>query len=296
MNRPSGLDRCLKALLSGDMLPAEIVIVDQSDDGSTHQLIEGYQDYSIPLVYFHQRQRGLSASRNAAFTHARCPIVAVTDDDCVPAPGWVKAIQSAFASPISPDAVTGRVLPLGPDIAGLYATSSRSGVTARQFTGKVIPIFVGTGGNFAARREWIQRVNGFDERLGAGSPGKAAEDIDIFYRLLRAGARIWYEPQVLVYHQRQTEERYQASRYSYGFGMGAFCGIWFRRGDIYSLRILVYLVRNQSQSLLKALRYKEFRQAENRKRFLAGIAFGFRYGFNLYEPQDPLTNSLSRSP
>ena len=61
----------------------------------------------------------------------------------------------------------------------------------------------GSGGNFAVRRDVWSGLGGFDERLGAGSTGQAAEDMDFIYRMLAAGETILYEPRAVIYHERQ---------------------------------------------------------------------------------------------
>src|SRR5439155_17483645 len=109
---------------------------------------------------------------------------------CVPAQGWLAAVAAAFERPPAPDMVTGRVLPLGPAQSGLHAVSLRTSADRIDFFGAAMPWKVGTGANVAMTRHWAIRVGGYDERLGVGSPGKAAEDLDLSLRLLRAGARI----------------------------------------------------------------------------------------------------------
>src|SRR5262245_49970316 len=125
LDRPEGLARALDALLGGHVLPAEILIIDQGQTQLTQEVIAQRQQRQVSLHHYPQKKHGLSAARNASFRLASYPIVAVSDDDCVADARWVKAIASEFASAHPPDAVTGRVLPLGPEVAGLYAVSSR---------------------------------------------------------------------------------------------------------------------------------------------------------------------------
>ena len=115
-------------------------------------------------------------------------------------------------------------MPLGPETAGKYAVSSRLSEERALFERKAPPWLAGSGGNFAVRREVWSRLGGFDERLGAGTRGQSAEDMDFIYRMLSAGEKIVYEPAAVVYHERQDLRRRTASRWSYGYGMGAACG------------------------------------------------------------------------
>jgi GT2 family glycosyltransferase len=276
-DRPAGLARCLYALLSGDVLPAEVIVVDQGLEAA-RSIVEQHRAGPVPIIYVRQEKRGLAASRNLAFRRAHYPVVAVTDDDCAPDPGWIAAIDRAFAAPSPPDAVTGRVLPRGPDESGMYEVSSRAGNDAVDFHGRIIPWIVGTGGNSAVRRDWFDRVGGFDERLGAGSPGKAAEDLDFFYRLLRVGGYIRYDPDAIIYHERQTKERRLATRFSYAYGISAFCGISLSHGDAYALRILGRWLRWQTGTMTDAILRRNWLQARQSWLSLAGTACGLIYG------------------
>jgi cellulose synthase/poly-beta-1,6-N-acetylglucosamine synthase-like glycosyltransferase len=262
-------------------LPSEIVIVDQSDDDATCRIVQERRDLPVKLVYVRQQQRGLSAARNEGVSHATCSIVAVTDDDCVPGPQWVAALLHAFSRPHPLDAVTGRVLPLGPERTGYFPVSSRGGARPAEFSGKVLPWQVGTGGNSAVRREWFRRIGLYDERLGVGSPGRAAEDTDLLYRLLRAGARIRYEPDALIYHERQPEAQRFRRRWSYGYGMGAFCGIWIRRRDGYALYMLARWLLRVGRMLLLAIGQRDVMMARQRLLSIGGTLGGLVYGVRL---------------
>lgn len=226
--RPDALGRCLDAVLHGDAVPEEIVIVDQGDTAVCEREVLQRSGCGVRLLYRRQPRRGLSAGRNAGAAMACGNIIAITDDDCVPDQAWLLTVHQTLSGDSAPDAVTGRVLPLGPEMPGLFAVSTRSSTSRWQFDRTITPWMVGTGANFAIRRHWFEHLGGYDERLGAGSPGKAAEDMDLFYRLLLTGARIRYEPDAVVLHERQSLSRRKASRYTYGFGMGAFCGIRLR--------------------------------------------------------------------
>src|SRR6266498_984930 len=97
LHRPDALSVCLQMLLAGDVLPAEIVIVDQSQDDETRQIIESCDTRLVSLVYIHHDGRGLGAAQNLAIQSATHPIIAVTDDDCEPASNWVAMIEQSFA-------------------------------------------------------------------------------------------------------------------------------------------------------------------------------------------------------
>ena len=277
-DRPRALARCLAALVSGRVLPAEIVIVDQSRDDATRRLVEQEASGPIPIRYVAHAGSGLGASQNIAIAHAKCPVVAVTDDDCVPTADWVATIAQAFASANAIDVLTGRILPLGPDEPGLYAVSSRTSTSPAEFDRTAMPWDVGSGNNFAARREWLDRIGGNDERLGPGSPGKGGVDMDLFYRLVRAGARVRYEPASLVYHERTSKAGRLARRVPYGYGMGACCSLWLRQKDRGALRVFRSWLGLRMRRLRDGLRRRDWLLVYAELLVLGGTLRGVVYG------------------
>lgn len=237
-DRPEALARCLDALATGNLPPREIVVVDQSRTAATRTVVEERRAVGLPIRWISQEPRGLGTSQNAAVRAATGAVVAVTDDDCVPDPGWLATIARIFAEPDAPDVLAGRVLPLPPEGDRLYPVSSRLSTKRRDFQDRAVPWHLGSGNNFALRRTWFLRIGGCDERLGPGSAARGGVDMDLFYRLLRAGARARYEPDVLVFHERQTLAERAGRRPMYGRGMGACFALWFSQGDAYALPVL----------------------------------------------------------
>jgi GT2 family glycosyltransferase len=281
LGRPGALARCLDALLSGSAVPREIVVVDQSRDNATQLAVEQRQLSCSGLTYIRHAGRGLGASQNLAFKRAAAPVIAVLDDDCVPAPSWTQRIGEAFRSDDALGMVTGRVLPLGPAEPGRYPVSSRTRTTRTEFRPTAMPWEIGSGNNFAAKRSWLRRVSGNDPRLGPGAPGRGGVDMDLFYRLLRAGALIRYEPEVLVYHEQATRAERLARRGPYGYGMGACCGIWLRQGDYNAIHVARNWMASRMWRLAGALRHRRWELVREEALILGGTCAGFIYGLRL---------------
>jgi GT2 family glycosyltransferase len=274
--RPDSLARCVAALANGDTLPGELIVVDQAPSRAAREIVG--RCTAVKARYVEQPRLGLSASRNLALELTTSPILAVTDDDCAPDVGWVHAIDAALERAPRPDAVTGSVEPLGPRPPGTYAVSLREGSKPIDFTGRVVPWTVGTGANFAAPCDILRARGGWDERLGTGSPGMAAEDADLIYRILRSGGTVRYDPDAIVRHEWQPVERRLATRWSYGFGIGAMCGLWLRRGDWFALRMLTAYSWPHALPLVRALLSRHHDVAAERWRALASLPAGLLHG------------------
>jgi GT2 family glycosyltransferase len=252
LDRPEALARCFESLRTQTMGAVEITVIDQSPLESARAVVEANAD--LGARYIHQSRTGLGVGQNEAIRSTQAAVVAVLDDDCVAAPDWIATLARVFAQPDDVAAVGGRVLPLGPEDAHLYAVSSRTSTTPREFRGEGLPWDVGSGNNFAVRREWFDRVGGCDETLGPGTPARGAVDMDLFYRFLRSGAVVRYEPEALVYHERKSRAERLRRRTDYGFGTGAFIATWLRRRDRGAWRVLRAWVALRGRILLGDVR------------------------------------------
>jgi GT2 family glycosyltransferase len=273
-DRPDALARCLDALASGTLPPDEIVVVDQGFGAQEPRLPHG----SIRVVVVPQERLGLSAARNGGVARASGDIVAVTDDDCVPAPGWLAAIVGALTAEEQISAVTGPVLPLGAPGPDAHAVSTRASRVRRVHRYPATPWNVGTGANFATHRRVLVALGGYDERLGAGSYGAAGEDIDLLYRLIRTGASVLYEPEALVFHERQTSARRRRTRRTYGRGVGAFCALRLRERDRQGALLLVRWIALRLRLAARATIRADWRGVRDEALVLAGTATGLVYG------------------
>jgi GT2 family glycosyltransferase len=276
--RPESLARCLQALARGTTRPRETIVVDQAPSPDSRRVVE---ECGIEGArYLEQPRLGISASRNLALAAASGVVLAVTDDDCAPDPGWVTALAAAFERDPMPAAVTGPILPLGPQPPGTRAISLRTAARPADHRGRMLPWIVGSGGNFAARRETLRQHAGWDERLGPGSPGQAAEDAELLYRILRDGGTVRYEPAAVVRHEWQTWDRRLATRSSYGHGIGALCGVWLRRGEGFALRMLAAYAKDHIRALAGAARRRDRGAITEHMRALAGLLPGLMYGLS----------------
>ena len=274
--RPQALQRCLHAIAAGATTPRAVIVVDQSPSPRARGVA-----LTVPQLdvrYLEQPRLGLSASRNLALTTATTRLLAVTDDDCAPLPDWVDAIRAAFAREPAPAAVTGPIVPLGAQPPGMYAISLRAHQSPRDHAGRMLPWNAGSGANFAAPVALLDEQGGWDERLGVGSGGRAAEDSDLLYRILRSGGVVRYEPTAVVAHEWQTWERRLQTRSSYGYGIGALCGIWLRQGDPFALRMAAAYARLHGRRLAAATLKRERRSAQEHARALRALPAGLLYG------------------
>src|SRR5438128_1544197 len=110
-NRRALLERLVRALEHQEGAPPyEVVIVDDGfADGTADALARLAADAAVPLrTVLRDLNGGPAAARNAGWEVATAPLVAFTDDDCVPDRKWLARLATRFEDA---DVVQGRTVP-----------------------------------------------------------------------------------------------------------------------------------------------------------------------------------------
>lgn len=200
-NRGAYIGKCLRAILQSKVQDMELLVIDQSDGAETRDVVLAIDDPR--LRYLGTPTRGLSRARNIGIEASHGPIVLFTDDDNYAEPDWVEKMLKQFDEDPKRDAVYGRVMAYGKGGEGTTCPTIMESMEAKQVDGipsERVQSAVGHGNNMAFRRRCFEKHGLFLEWLGAGTPMTGAEDTDFSFRLMRAGARIYYSPEPVVHH------------------------------------------------------------------------------------------------
>lgn len=220
-NRPELLAAALASVLRGAQVPAEIVVIDQSDHPAltlTAQIPAGCDVRHVP-----SKTAGVSRARNEATRLARHSTLVFTDDDVIAPGAWFGTLVQALADAPPGTVVVGRVVPGEPETPGGFVPTLRESERPEIYRGRMDADPLVTF-NMAISRHALLAVGGFDERLGPGTRYPAAEDNDLGFRLLEAGYSIAYAPPAVLHHRawRGGLAGYARLRWGYGVGQGAF--------------------------------------------------------------------------
>lgn len=278
LDRPLRAAGVVRAVLAGEALPLEVVVVDQSEDDATKRALETLGDARVRHVPL--RPPSTSAARNEGARLARGEYVAFLDDDVEITTRWLAALTTEIRRLGRPEALFGEVhAPDGfaPDRTHLPVSVFHV-EEARVWEDVVHPNRVGYAANFVCRREVLLESGGFDIRLGPGSRFPGAEDMDLGYRLLKAGHRVASTPGFEIVHE-QWREPDDLPRLFYGYNLGgaAFCAKHLRSGDLRPLRFLLVQVGGDARMAASALR----RRSRVRARVAAARAAGTWSGLAL---------------
>ncbi|BCA55528.1 glycosyl transferase [Nitrospira sp. KM1] len=213
-NRPRQLRACLGAL-TGLEYPAarfEVIVV---DDGSHPQLDAtdfGRSDGRV--TWLRQPNAGPAAARNTGAAKAQGEYLAFTDDDCVPAPAWLKGFARAFEH--APRAMIGGCTTNAlPD--NIYATASHVIVEAARayFLSTHSQFQFFASNNLALPADLFRAMRGFDPSF------RTSEDRDFCDRWVRGEHQLVYASDAVVHH---CHELTLAGfwRQHFGYGRGAY--------------------------------------------------------------------------
>jgi cellulose synthase/poly-beta-1,6-N-acetylglucosamine synthase-like glycosyltransferase len=232
----SGLRRTVDCALAQTYPAFEVVVVDNRPGTSgVRQILDMAYPTEPRLRYVAEARQGLSYARNCGTASGRGEFLAFTDDDVVLDADWLGCLLAGFDRP-RVACVTGLILPLELETSaqllleefGGYAKGfdrrtwdcdeHRSADSLYPYT---VGVF-GSGASAAFRRHALGEIGGFDGALGAGTPARGGEDLDIYVTCIQRGLQIQYEPGAIVRHAhlRSMGEVHKKVR-DYGVGLGA---------------------------------------------------------------------------
>jgi GT2 family glycosyltransferase len=216
-DRPAQLAECLAALCQLDYPALDLLVIDNapSNPATAHLVRARYPQ----VRYVCEVRPGLNWARNRAIAEARGELIAYTDDDVVVDRGWVRALAGVFAEEAEVMAVTGLVVPyeleteaqlLFEQYGGFGRGFARQwyGFNRDRYGGEVLHLRAGqfgTGANMAYRRSLLARLGGFDPALDVGTVTHGGGDLEMFFRVLKAGHTLVYEPNALVRHRHRRD-------------------------------------------------------------------------------------------
>lgn len=278
-NRPTKLKETVESVLAGSLVPAEIVVSDQSTDEATRAIVEEMgQSVTGPTIrYIRSLRPGSSANRNDAFRATSGVFIAFVDDDIRVERQWLERLLREWEEGWArgPVLIAGRILS-GVEEDSRYDPGARLSDARAVFQKLPRTRDLLYGGAFGADRTVIDRLgpDPFDERLGVGARFRGGEDEDFGYRALKAGFPVIYEPSIIVTHFPETEG-WRRSSFTRSFGGGAFFAKHIFRGDRALLRNFGWVLFIQMAKSFRS--YLRFQAREGTMRLLsfAGLLAGF---------------------
>ena len=192
-NEEQHLGECLEALLNGSEKPDEVIVADGCSTDKTRDIAKQYG-----AIVVENEKRHAAGGRNAGIKKAQGSVIAFIDADCIPDKDWLKEIHKAFEE----DDIDG---------LGTYIEAAPAKNIYEEFWSHLSLQILMSYGNepyyvtekslntafitasCAYKKSLLDEINGFSDYFGNN-----AEDIDICWRALDAGAKLKYVPSAKI--------------------------------------------------------------------------------------------------
>lgn len=195
LGRSAALAAVLESVGRQDFDRFEVVIVDQNDDDRVATMLAQRQP-AFPTHHLRTpAERGLSRGRNRGWRAATGRRIIFPDDDCWYSPGFLRTAVARMDES-GCDILTGRATnEQGRSINGRYETASQRITRANVWTTQIEWVVM-------FRREALERLDGYDERIGVGaaSPWQSGEGQDIMLRALEMDMFCLFDPAINGHH------------------------------------------------------------------------------------------------
>lgn len=184
------LKRLVPALKRESEYLQEVIFIDHlSSDGGAKELA-GFR-------VLQESGEGISAPLSRGIQSAKSEFVATLDADCLPEPGWAKAMIEALETS---DFAVGETLSLMGDNPTTWEITAHELFRRHSWKaahGALGPLPWGPTCNLGFRRKWFSRLGGLDPRASG------AFDVDFCWRAVLSGANLVWAPHARVLHQRR---------------------------------------------------------------------------------------------
>jgi cellulose synthase/poly-beta-1,6-N-acetylglucosamine synthase-like glycosyltransferase len=178
----------------------EVIVIDDGSTDDTKDFVGAYCNTPLPyrLQYLRQEKKGISAAKNLGIAHSNGEIIVTTDDDCEFERNWLRNLLKPFENP-GVGAVGGpdRAMPDDPFFTRCVDYTMTSFIGTAGTRGKGHP----RGFNMAIRKDVLDKVGPFIEGFAPG------EEIELDYRIEKAGYQLCYAHDAFVWHKRRGDLR-----------------------------------------------------------------------------------------
>jgi glycosyltransferase involved in cell wall biosynthesis len=297
-NRHKLLKLTLESLLAADTPPGlsvTVTVVDNNSSDMTKDTVESYRPrFSGRLHYVFEKEQGRSQALNAGINATSGDLVGMIDDDEQIDRRWFCRIYEMFASG-EVDFIGGPYVPQWSGAPPSWLPREHAGVIGVVDGGS--QHVYGTsdaelmGGNAVISRAILAKLGLYSTDLGrTGKRPLADEDTDMYHRLLAAGARGVYVPDLIIYHYIHPDRLTKRYFRRWHFWRGVSSGLLDRRQPQptpYMLGVPRYLCGSAARGFLHMLPRMAGFRADPAEQFGDELKifdlFGFFYGKHFYK-------------
>lgn len=213
-NRRAALNDCILSLVTQDYLQEryEIIVVDDGSSDGTAEMMAILTQKHHNIQYVLTTHRGPAAARNVGLKKSAGVIIALIDNDCIPASDWVSNILEGHDLHKDVLAIGGLTEVNPHNIKAAVSQSLSDGAMAVNINNKREYIFFPTC-NVSFKREYLKES--FNELF----PLPAGEDLEFFWRIFKKNNSLFFNEKMRVFHNCHPNfKSFLKQAYMYGRG------------------------------------------------------------------------------
>ena len=191
-NEESTIENLLDSILNQRKKPDQIVIVDGGSTDGTLEIISKYKDI-LPIKLISHKNANIAKGRNLAISHAKYPIIAVTDAGCILDQNWYKEIVRPIEI-LNVDVVSGIYFGTGDSLFQKVVSQ----LLVYNFDKVKGDSFSPSSRSIAFKKKAWKRVKGYPEWLNY------AEDTYFNRKLREIGCTFYLNKKAIVYWQMRS--------------------------------------------------------------------------------------------
>ncbi|MDY4721990.1 MAG: glycosyltransferase [Clostridium paraputrificum] len=221
LNRENELEDCIKSLIFQTYNNIEIIIVDQSDNDLTKNVVEKYMMKNhVKIKYIKSNIKSLSNARNIAISESEGDYILLADDDAVYNENYIMTAN--------------RIINQGNDeliISGVILTKENRKPFVKYSIAKDQEILninkvlkISLSASLVINIKLFKDIGLFDENFGIGGKFGAAEESDFIIRCIKNNYKVIHCKEMVLYHpvaKKACNEESLRKVYSYAVGTGA---------------------------------------------------------------------------
>lgn len=198
-NRKEELERCLESILKQSYRPIEIVVVDNNSNDRTEEIFKDtYRESYLHYIKL-QENIGVAGGKNAAMANSSGDIIINIDDDAwIVEEDSIEKIIEKFDSDEKIGLLTFKIINY-PSLKMLTKEFPHKDNTLDSNKEFETTYFIGAG--YATKKEIYDEIGPYMQTF------YGMEELDLSYRLIDAGYKIIYFPEVEILHERSSKGR-----------------------------------------------------------------------------------------
>lgn len=222
LNRPQYIEECLISLREQEYTDFEVIVIDQSDDDKTKEVIQQFiDDRYMNIKYRKVNFKGLSKARNYGINMADGEYISLLDDDARYNKEFLYIAKDIIEKHKEKKLIlSGKIIDdtINEDFVD-YSCVKDNEIFKDNRIFKVC-----LSAALIIKKDDVMNLGLFDERFGIGAYFGAAEETDLILRFIERGYSVIHLSKMEVYHLKPKEiynkESLQKS-YKYALGGGA---------------------------------------------------------------------------